>query len=75
MTPSPKMIGLLMTLCLLSFVSCTKKPGLSVPASNATAQCKTECVSVSKAFVKEHANLFDELIRTKAALEEARKKP
>ena len=44
------------------------KPAPSVPASDATTQCKADCVSVSKAFIKEHANLFYELIRTKAAL-------
>lgn len=34
----------------------------------ATLQCQKACVSVSKGFVKEHAELFDELIRTRAAL-------
>lgn len=61
-------------LCLGSIVSCSSKLGLNVPASDATVQCKTDCVSVSKAFVKEHANLFDELIRTKAALKTCQEK-
>jgi hypothetical protein len=39
-----------------------------VPADAATVQCRQECVSVSRAFVKEHANLFDEVIRLRAAL-------
>lgn len=61
-------------LSLGSIVSCSTKPAPNVPASDASVQCTVDCVSVTKAFVKEHANLFDELIRTKAALEEARKK-
>lgn len=71
----PKTIGLLAMLCLVNIVSCTSKQGLSVPASDATTRCKTDCVSVSKALVKEHANLFDEAIRLRAALEDCRKKP
>lgn len=62
-------------LSLLSIETSCSKPALNVPASDATTRCTVNCVSVSKAFIKEHANLFDELIRTKAALEDCRKKP
>lgn len=61
-------------LCLSGIGACSTKPAPSVPSSDATVHCTTECVSVSKAFIKEHALLFDELIRTKAALEDCRKK-
>lgn len=60
-------IGLLAMLCSLSFVSCASKPK-SVLIGAATVQCQSECVSVSKAYVKEHADLFDEVIRLKASL-------
>jgi hypothetical protein len=40
----------------------------NVPADAATTQCQTDCVQVSKAFVKKAANIYDELIRMKAAL-------
>lgn len=46
-----------------------------VPPSDATVQCTVDCWPVSKAFVKEHANLFNEVIRLRAALEECRKMP
>lgn len=59
---------------LLSVTSCQSKPAQSIPASDATVQCQKDCIAVSKAFVKEHANLFNEVIRTKAALEDCRKK-
>jgi hypothetical protein len=75
MTRLPKMIGLLAMLSLGSIVSCTSKPDLSVPSSDATVQCEADCVSVSKAFVKEHSNLFNEVIRLRAALEMCREKP
>ena len=59
----------------LSFVSCANRPDPRIPLSPATAQCTVDCVSVSKAFAKEHADLFDEVIRTRAALEQCREKP
>lgn len=34
----------------------------------ASVVCTQDCVPVTKGFVKEHAALFNELIRTKAAL-------
>lgn len=52
-------------LCLLSIASCGRTIVLS---SDATTQCKTECVSVSQSFVKEHAELFEEVIRLRDAL-------
>ena len=65
----------LMMLCWLSFVSCSHEPDRKITPSPATAQCTTDCTSVSNAFLKEHADLLDELIRTKAALEQERKRP
>jgi hypothetical protein len=62
-------------LCLASIVSCANKPARSVTPSEATVQCTEDCWSVSKAFVKEHANLFNEVIRLRALAEEARKRP
>ena len=68
-----KTISLWLMLSLVTIVSCTTKPVPSVPASDATVQCEKDCWSVSKAFVKEHANLFNEVIKLRAALEECRK--
>jgi hypothetical protein len=39
-----------------------------VLSSDATTQCKADCVPVSKSFVKEHAELFEEVIRLREAL-------
>ena len=63
------MTGMLLILCLMSTVSCALKP-VPRPASGATVRCAADedCVSVSKAFVREHGELFDENIRLKAAL-------
>jgi hypothetical protein len=41
----------------------------------ATMQCQTDCVSVSKGYAIEHGQLFDEVIRLRAALEVCREKP
>lgn len=68
MTRSQKMIGLLVIGCLCSSVSCAKKPALNVLVGDATVECKTDCVAVSKGFVREHGQLLDEVIRTRAAL-------
>jgi hypothetical protein len=57
-----------MMLCSMSIASCTHKLAPSVPASDATVQCVTDCWSVSKSYVKEHANLFNEVIKLRAAL-------
>ena len=71
-----KMIGLLLIGCLpLIGSSCTRPDLNGVPASDATVQCKTDCWSVSKAFVKEHAVLFNEVVKLRAALEACREKP
>ena len=56
---------------MLSLASCghfASKPAPSVPANEATVQCRTDCVPVSKAFIKEHADLYDEVIRLRAAM-------
>jgi hypothetical protein len=39
-----------------------------VPASAASVACTMDCVLVTRALVKEHAELFDEVIRLHAAL-------
>lgn len=61
-------------LSLLSIVSCASKPDPNLVIGEATVQCKANCVSVSRGFVKEHADLFDELVRTKAALKMCQEK-
>ena len=56
---------------MLSLASCGhfgSKPARSVPANDSTVQCHADCVAVSKAFIKEHADLYDEVIRLRAAL-------
>jgi hypothetical protein len=63
------MIGLLAMLCSVSIVSCTPKPS-PVPHHDATVRCTTDCVSVSKAFVKEHALLFNEVIKLRAEVKD-----
>lgn len=75
MTRLAKMIGLVAMLFLASCGLFGNKPGPNVPSSDATVQCQKDCVSVSKALVKEHADLFDEVIRLRAALEVCREKP
>jgi hypothetical protein len=66
------MTRLLWIFCLLNIVACSSKPVPKAAFSDASVQCdtlkRTDCWSVTPAYVKEHANLFDELIRTKAAL-------
>ena len=62
---------------MLSLSSCgilNSKPAPSVPASDASVQCRQDCVSVTKAFVKEHANLYDEAIRLRASLKMCQEK-
>lgn len=61
-------------LCLMSSVSCVSKPARSAAPSAATTRCQVDCVIVSRAFVKEHADLFDEVIRCRAALKLAHEK-
>ena len=63
-----KMTGLGAMLFLASCGLFGSKPDPSVPANAATVQCQTDCVPVSKAFIKEHADLYDEVIRLRAAL-------
>ena len=68
------MIGPLLMLSLVTTASCTRKVVPSVPANDATVQCTVDCWSVSKAFVKEHAALFNEVIRLREALDTCNKK-
>ena len=74
MTPLPKMIGLLVMLSSCSFVSCASK-SKPILIGAATVHCQTDCVPVSKAFIKEHADWGIENIRLKAALNLCQKKP
>lgn len=49
--------------------SCVSKPDPKPdPPSGATVACTTDCFSVSTAFIREHAQLFDEVVRLRAAL-------
>jgi hypothetical protein len=66
MQPSRKAIGLLLTLSLLSTVSCAN----SIPPNRAGAsvQCTSDCVAVTKGLLIEHAELFNEVIRLRMAL-------
>lgn len=59
-------IVLLLSAILLP--SCSPTIDKHAPASPASVVCQTNCVSVTPAFVKEHADLFDEVIRLRAAL-------
>lgn len=70
----PRMIGLGLMCCLPITASCSTKLDRNAPIGGATVQCQADCVQVSKGFVKEHAELFDELIRTKAALKMCQEK-
>jgi len=67
---------LLWTCSLLSIGGCFSKPVPKAAFSDASVSCdqkvRKDCWSVTPAYVKEHANLFDELIRTKAALKMCR---
>jgi hypothetical protein len=55
-------------------VSCANKLDPNLVIGESTVECKVDCVSVSKGFIKEHATLFDELIRTKASLKMCQEK-
>lgn len=63
---------LLLMCSLVSIGGCFNKPVPKAAYSDASVACdqavRKDCWSVTPAYVKEHANLFDELIRTKAAL-------
>ena len=74
MSVSTKLIGLGVICCGLSIVSCSTKLDPNLVIGEASVQCTTDCVAVTKGFVKEHATLFDELIRTKAALKMCQEK-
>ena len=67
-----KTIGRVWIACLLSTASCATAPA---PSSDASVQCTAECVLVTKALVKEHADLFQEAIRLRAALASCRTQP
>ena len=67
------MTKLLWMCCLLSTVlSCSSKAPKAA-FSDASVKCdpkvRTDCWSVTPAYVKEHTNILDALIRAKAALE------
>jgi hypothetical protein len=74
MSALQKMTGFGVMLCLLSIVSCSTKLDPNLVIGEAAIHCKEDCVVVTKGFVKEHANLFDELIRTKSALKMCQEK-
>jgi hypothetical protein len=59
---------LLLTSLWLCTACSTSKPLEVEEAPPATMQCKTDCVSVSKEYAKEHGRLFARVIRLKAAL-------
>ena len=64
-----RVLGLLWIGLWLSIVGCPSKPVPKPdPPSGATTQCLIDCASVSKSFLREHGQLFDENIRLKAAL-------
>ena len=63
-----KMTRFVGMLCLLSIVSCSAKLDPNLVIGESSLMCDLDCVVVTKGFIKEHANLFDELIRTKASL-------
>lgn len=68
MKVSRQTIGLAVMCCSLIIASCANKLDRNAPIGAETTQCAEDCVMVSKAFVKEHAVLFDENIRFRAAL-------
>ena len=63
-----KTIGLALMCCLTLTASCANKLNPSMPPSAASVQCMTDCVAVTKTYVKEHAELFAEVIRLRAAV-------
>ena len=76
-----KMTGPLAICCLLTTASCAAKLDHKVPLGPESVQCPvmgvhspSDCVTVTKAFVKEHGELFDRLIRTLAEWQKCRDK-
>ena len=74
MSAFTKMTGFGAICCLLSIASCSTKLDPNLVIGDASVNCERGCVTVTKGFIKEHANLFDELIRTKAALKMCQEK-
>jgi len=72
MPRSGRMMTLLLMCSLVSIAGCFSKPVPKAASSDASVSCdptvRKDCWSVTPAFVKEHAQLYDELTRTKAAL-------
>lgn len=66
-------------LSLMSIGGCASKLVPRAPSSAASVQCEdgtgNHCWSVTPAYVKEHALLFDEVIRLRAALKMCQEKP
>ena len=61
------MIGLVLIFCSSAFVSCQTPPAKTIEVV-ASVNCQHECVAVTQQFVLEHAVLFEQVIRLKAAL-------
>lgn len=68
MTVWQKTIGLGLMCSLVSTGGCAQRVDPRFDPGNSSVQCSTDCVAVTKGFLLEHAALFEELIRTKAAL-------
>ena len=69
-----KAIGLLLICSFSSFVSCATPPAKTVEVA-ASVNCKQDCIAVTKQFVLEHAILFEQVIRLKAALKSCQANP
>jgi len=61
-----------MLIIFLLLVGCQSNPVPKAASSDSSVSCdqkiRKDCWSVTPAYVKEHAMIYDELIRTKAAL-------
>ena len=64
-------ISLLLIFSISSIVSCRTPSAPNPVEVDASVNCRRpadKCIAVSRAFVDEHARLFDQVIRLKAAL-------
>ena len=75
---SISVITLLLICCFSSFVSCRTTPAPNTVEVEASANCHLpgdQCIAVTRAFVMEHAILFEQTIRLKAALKVCQQSP
>ena len=71
-------ISLLLIVSFSSIASCRSLPPPNTVEVEASVNCKgpaDKCIAVTRSFVDEHARLFDQVVRLKAALKICQGRP